>query len=266
MTTPVALTTRGTESASKRRRRRGMPSVGVPRQLPSRPTRPRPLRATAWAVAIALTVGACAGQAGGLTPSPPIRGATEAPAGSTLGNPAAFQHFSSDLDVVTFDFPASWSQRKGSINPGGNIPIVFVGPQDLPSDVQSSNGGGAVSGPWPFMHLDRGGAVIAWRLYGMPGNEPPTGGTPLLVGTRPAWRKVASADSGCASIGGDESIDVAIAATPRQGEWIGVDACLSGPDHQAGEAAFAAILASATIPGPDEIGPSEGPGSSTPPS
>jgi hypothetical protein len=255
-----------TEPVLNGQRRYRVTSVGAATQRAPRSRRHRSIPAAAWVVAIALTVGACAGQGAVLTPSAPTTGATAAPAGSTLGSRAALQHFASDLDLVTFDFPASWNQREGSINPSGDIPIVFVSPQDLPSDCRPTTGGGGDCGPWPFMRLDAGGVVVAWRFFGRPGGGPPTNGTPILVGTRPALRTIGAADSGCSSIGGDESIDVAVPASPRQDQWIGVDACLAGPDHQSGEAAFAAILASAMIPGPEDVGPSEGPGSSTPPS
>jgi hypothetical protein len=90
--------------------------------------------------------------------------------------------------------------------------------------------------------------VVAWRFVGLPGDPPPTGGTPILVAGLSAFRTSGPADAGCAALGGDESIGVTVPAIPGKYYWFAADACLSGPDRSENEAAFSAILASTTFP------------------
>ena len=140
-----------------------------------------------------------------------------------------------------FDIPAGWQTRPGSINPSGNRPLLFIGPGALPSDCVETPSGG-VCHPWPDVHLGAGGVLFAWREHGMPGSRPPQDGVSLTVGGRPAHIRRGSADEACAAIGGDESIAVALEPAQGQDGWTGIDACLAGPDHASGEAAFQEML------------------------
>ncbi len=149
-------------------------------------------------------------------------------------------------DRLSFGYPVGWAARPGSINPSGNVTIVFVGSAALPSDcVETADGG--VCHPWPVMILKPGQIVVAWRDHGMPGSRPPAGGEATTVAGRPATIDRGPADEACAAIGGDGSIAVAVPKAPGQVGWIGVDACVAGPGTDALEVTFAAMLASAAI-------------------
>jgi hypothetical protein len=179
------------------------------------------------------------------TPAPAASKATAAPSETLRVAPEpAIAHFVDD--PIAFSYPGAWHSRTGTAVPSGNVTIIFVGPQVLPSDCVDLSNGGACYG-WPVMTLAHGGIVVAWRRNGMPGSRPPTGGDPITVSGRPARISRGPADAGCAAIGGDESIDVVVVPTPPGSPWIGIDACLSGPDHRVRESEFAAILANATI-------------------
>jgi hypothetical protein len=147
--------------------------------------------------------------------------------------------------TAVFDIPAGWHSRNGAINPGGNWTVVFVSPQVLPGECTQ----GALEGvcyAWPVTRLVPGETVIAWRMYGRPGFQPPPGGEPMAIGGRPARISYGAAEAACAAIGGDESVAVVMAARPGESAWIGIDACQAGPDHRAAEAAFRQLLASVT--------------------
>jgi hypothetical protein len=64
----------------------------------------------------------------------------------------------------------------------------------------------------------------------------------------PRSAPIGPADTGCAAIGGDESIDVTAPAIPGHYYWFAAAPCLSGPDRSDNEGAFSAILASSTFP------------------
>ena len=124
--------------------------------------------------------------------------------------------------------------------------FAWLSPLELPSECQDSTQGG-VCHPWPVVKLPPGGIVVAVRQNGMPGSRPPAGGRPISVAGLPARRIDAAADVSCQTVGGTESIAVALPAVPGTMGWIALDACLAGPDTRAADAAFAAIVASITI-------------------
>jgi hypothetical protein len=134
------------------------------------------------------------------------------------------------------------------LNPSGNVTFAYLSPLELPSECQETAQGG-VCHPWPVVALVPGGIVVAVRQGGMPGSAAPGGGHPITVGGLPARRIVGSANEGCQAIGGTESITVVLPAVPGTTGWIALDACLAGPNTDAADAAFAAIVASVTIAG-----------------
>jgi len=189
----------------------------------------------------------CSVQGAGSGPSAATNDRPTGPAASASSSPITLRHFEDD-DLIAFDFPSGWHERAGGIIPSGNWPIVFVGPANLPSECTTNADGSGECRPWPVIHLPTGGVVVAWRFVGLPGDPPPTGGTPIVVGGLSAFRTIGPADSSCAAIGGDESIDVTVPAIPGHYYWYAADACLAGPDRAENEAAFAAIVASTTVP------------------
>ena len=190
---------------------------------------------------------ACSVQGVASSPSPATNGRPTGAARSAPSSPISLRRFD-DGDLIAFDYPSGWHERAGGIVPSGNWPIVFVGPADLPSECTTNADGSGECRPWPVIHLAPGGVVVAWRFVGLPGDRPPTGGTPIVVGGLSAFRTKGPADSGCAAIGGDESIDVTVPAIPGHYYWYAADACLAGPDRAEDEAAFAAIVTSTTFP------------------
>jgi len=155
------------------------------------------------------------------------------------------RHLSIAAGTATFDIPASWHTRQGTINPGGNWTVVFMSPQVLPGEcTQGAQEGVCYS--WPVTRLVPGGTVIAWRMYGRPGSLPPADGEPIAVGGRPARIAYRAAEPGCAAIGGDVSVAVVMAARPGESAWTGIDACQAGPDHRAADATFRQLLAGVT--------------------
>ncbi len=209
----------------------------------------RRLRSVGVVVAgLIIALAGCSAEGGGSAPSGATNGGSPGPAGSAAASPVVLQHYASKDDLIAFDYPAGWHARDGVIVPSGNFPIVFVGPADLSSECTRNADGSGECRPWPVIHLAPGGMVIAWRFVGLPGDSPPPDGTSILVAGLAALRTVGPADSGCATIGGDESIDVTVPVIPGHYYWYAADACLAGPDHGEDEGAFSAIVASASIP------------------
>jgi len=169
-----------------------------------------------------------------------------APAGAT-------QHV--DAGLLALEGPAGWHVRRGLPNPGGNFAFAYVSPAPIPSDCRETSGGG-VCQSWPFFRLDPGGIVVAVRLYGRPGSRSPVGGNPITVAGLPDRRISGSADAACRGIGGSQSIDVELPSVPDTSGWSSIDACVAGGDSMgvdlvAADNAFDAIVASATLAGPD---------------
>ena len=194
--------------------------------------------------------GPTAAQDAGPSSAPPSEAAAapESPApasprASVGPDPSALEFHA---DQVSFEYPVGWHTRKGTLNPGGNESIVFVGPTELPSDcVENAQGG--ICQSWPVMRLGPNGAVFAWRWFGRPGLEPPAVGDSTTVGGHAARVSKGSADPECVAVGGDESIDVTVLPIGGASGWFAAEACLAGPDRTPGESAFEAMVASAQI-------------------
>jgi hypothetical protein len=220
---------------------------------PARPRRHRRI-ATAATLLAAMSVVAAACASIGSETNPPASTATArtgeaaTPTPTTVSSDVSSPSFSVAFGSgdLSFTYPTGWHTRRGSLNPGGNEPIVYVGPTELPSDcVESSQGGLCRS--WPVMSLGPNGALFAWRWFGRPGLVPPADGDPTTVGGHAALVTKGSASQDCATIGGDESISVTVLPTGGSTGWYAAEACLAGPDRTPGESAFEAMLASAQI-------------------
>ncbi len=172
----------------------------------------------------------------------PVEMASEGPVATASG----MQHMVAD--PIGLDVPAAWNVRHVPPNPSGNVTLAYLGPAELPSNCQETDQGG-VCGPWPITRLAPGGIVVAIRLNGMPGSEPPAGGDQITVGGLSARRISGSADEACQAIGGSELIDVVLPVVPGTDGWMALDACLAGGDVAAAAAAFTAILESVTTVG-----------------
>jgi hypothetical protein len=142
------------------------------------------------------------------------------------------------------DIPAGWHQRAGSLNPGGNVTFLFVGPDDLPSDCQETAQGGSCFG-WPMLQLPPRGIVVAVRFYGRPGFDPPSGGDAISVAGLAAHRIAGAADGPCRGIGGTNLVEVWLPTFAGANGIYSIDACTSGQGADAD--VFAAILASVSF-------------------
>jgi hypothetical protein len=187
-----------------------------------------------------------AGCATGPTAAPGSATPSAGPGGSPAGSPAGTQHVVAG--PLALDIPASWHVRAGQLNPSGNVSLAFLAPIELPAECQAAAGGGAICHPWPIVGLHPGGILVAVRLHGMPGSHPPAGGDPIVVAGQSARRISGPADQGCLAIGGLESVDVILPGDTSG--WLGIDACVAGPDVTPAEADFAAILATVAMAEP----------------
>jgi hypothetical protein len=106
----------------------------------------------------------------GCSPAPSAAPHASSPSASVP--PASISAGSATQHIVAgplgLEIPAGWHQRAGSLNPSGNVTLMFVGPVDLPSDCQVTAQGGTCFS-WPMLQLAPGGVVVAVRLYGLPG-------------------------------------------------------------------------------------------------
>jgi len=185
-----------------------------------------------------------------ITSASPANGATKP---SATASPSARTSASPDpssvefeTDQVSFEYPVGWHTRRGTLNPGGNETIVFVGPSELPSECAESAQGG-VCHTWPITTVGPNGALFAWRWFGRPGQQPPVGGDTTTLDGRAATVTKGAANDACAAIGGDESIVITVPPLAGAIGWFQVEACVDGPDRSPGESAFEAMLASASL-------------------
>jgi hypothetical protein len=202
------------------------------------------MRNLALLVATIALIGGCAPASSPAPSAPPtpVPG-TPAPASSASAE-AAPQHVVAGS--LGLEIPDGWHQRSGSLNPGGNEPFLFAGPEDLQSDCQTT-AQGMTCGSWPIMRLLPDGIVIAVRFYGQPGFAAPAGGDPLSVAGLAARRISGPADGACRGIGGTDLVEVWLPPFAGANGIYSIDACTSG--QGAGAAEFAAILASVSFRG-----------------
>jgi hypothetical protein len=177
----------------------------------------------------------------GCGPAPSAAPTASTPA-EQIASDATSQHVLAG--PLGLEIPAGWQQHPGSLNPGGNEPFLFAGPEDLPSDCQST-AQGTTCGSWPIMQLLPDGIVIAVRFYGQPRFVPPTGGDPISVAGLAARRISGAADGACRRIAGTDLVEVWLPPFAGANGIYSIDACTSG--QGAGAAEFAAILASVSF-------------------
>lgn len=146
---------------------------------------------------------------------------------------------------VAFKYPSGWSASVWKSSVLHVDPMVYVSTQPTgnPCRTIASFGSSATSCGWPIKRLEPGGVVIRWENKGYPGVSV-TGfpGKSSRIDGRIA--KLTTQHPGtCRSIGGDETISVAI-ARPLASNWTAVDACLRGPNLAEQERQVRALLGS----------------------
>lgn len=145
-------------------------------------------------------------------------------------------------DYLTFRHPATW--KAYPFRWGGELhfqPMLYVSSQPVQNPCRTN--GNATVCKWPVRQLRPDGVLIAWENRGFPGwslrTQP---GESIRIDGRSAKR--ASARPGaCAAIGGDLTIEVAI-ARPLASNWTEATACVRGPHLAANERRLDALLAS----------------------
>lgn len=184
----------------------------------------------------ALLAGCSSGAAG---PS----GSMRATASAAASGGASARHVTAG--PLSLDLPAGWHSRPGSLNPSGNVALLFAAPVDLPSDCEETAQGGTCH-PWPVMQLGADGIVVAVRLYGLPGTTPPAGGSSITVAGVAAREITGPADTACRAIGGTELIEVILPTIQGASGYLSIDGCLAGSDAAA-LGTFASIIAGVMI-------------------
>jgi hypothetical protein len=145
-------------------------------------------------------------------------------------------------DYLTFRHPSTW--KAYPFRWGGALhfqPMLYVSTQPVRNPCQTS--GNATVCKWPVRHLQPDGVLIAWENRGFPGwslrTQP---GESVRIGGRAA-KRAAVRPGACAAIGGELTIEVAI-ARPMASNWTEATACVRGPHLAANERQLDALLAS----------------------
>ena len=143
---------------------------------------------------------------------------------------------------LSFSHPSTWKpypfQWAGALH---FQPLLYVSTQPLQDPCRTK--GKATVCTWPLQRLQPGGVLITWENRGFPGFSLQTQpGSALRVGGRSA-KRAAMRPGPCAAIGGDLTIEVAV-ARPLADNWTEVTACLRGPGLAQNERRVDALLAS----------------------
>jgi hypothetical protein len=195
--------------------------------MEARPTLRRVLPLVAIAAAVAVT-SACGGGSSAQAASPA---------------PSLEKYSSSRL---SFTHPAAWATYANPGAPGFHYqPIVFLSTQ--PVTAPCSTHGMATSCGFPVKHLQPGGVVISWLVYGIPvAGLRDAPGTPTRIGGLYA-KRVTSQPGDCRAIGADRTIQVQIGSRTGTSVPTVFIACLRGPGLAANERRVDALLASAKL-------------------
>jgi hypothetical protein len=143
---------------------------------------------------------------------------------------------------LSFSHPAEWTaypfRWSGALH---FQPMLYVSTQPVQDPCRTE--GDTTTCTWPVQHLEAGGVLITWENRGSPGwsleSQP---GSAISVGGRSA-KRLAVRPGACARIGGDLTVEVAI-AQPMADNWTEATACVRGPDLAGSERAVDAMLAS----------------------
>ena len=159
---------------------------------------------------------------------------------AATGNATALASF--DNAFVQFTYPSDWAASEPVTSGALHVhPMIYLSVQRTSDPCRTQ--GASVSCGWPVGRLRPGGVLVVWENRGYPGwTLASMPGTQLTIGGRPARRAV-SKPGPCATIGGDESVQIAI-ARPVPANWTAVTACLRQPNLGASERELDALLAS----------------------
>jgi hypothetical protein len=192
--------------------------------MDARLTQRRLLLSALAIVALAAVTSACGGgsDAQAAPKDPPL--ATYSGSGLSFSYPAAWKEYNPVLPTVSLHFN----------------PLVYLSTQ--PVHAPCSTKGNTTSCDFPIDRLQPGGVLVTWETNGLlaTGVGP---GTQLQVGGHPAARQEKTGGE-CRRIGGDRTIDVAIATHTLPSALTYFTACLRGPGLAQAEKSIDALLAS----------------------
>ena len=161
------------------------------------------------------------------------------PAKAAAKDPSLVKYSNSFL---SFSHPANW--KVYPFRWAGELhfqPMLYLSTQAVQDPCHTK--GNATTCAYPVRQLQPGGVLITWENRGFPGfslNAQP--GTSLSVGGRSA-KRAALRPGPCAAIGGNVTIQVAI-AQPAPDNWTEATACVRGPNLAQSERLVDAMLAS----------------------
>jgi hypothetical protein len=149
---------------------------------------------------------------------------------------------------VEFQYPTAWAAAQPDVPDTLHVhPMIYLSVQPTRNPCRTT--GAETSCGWPVTRLRRGGVLVMWENRGYPGwSLESAPGTPIRVGGRRAHRQV-SRPGACAAIGGDVTVEVAI-ARPLAGNWTAVTACLRKPNLAAAERELGVVLRSTRFKSP----------------
>jgi hypothetical protein len=143
---------------------------------------------------------------------------------------------------LTFRYPAGW--KAYPFRWSGVLhfrPMVYVSTQPVHDPCRTS--GNSTTCSWPVRRLQPDGVLVSWEDRGFPGwslqSEP---GTTTRIGQRAA-KRVVTRPGACGAIGGDLTLEVAI-ARPEPSNWTQATVCVRGPHLARNERRIDALLAS----------------------
>lgn len=147
---------------------------------------------------------------------------------------------------LSFTHPAAWTAYANPGAPGFHYqPIVYLSTQ--PVHAPCSTHGMATTCGFPVRHLQPGGVLISWLVYGIPvAGLRDAPGTPDRIGGVYA-KRVTSQPGDCRAIGADRTIQVQIGSRTGTSVPTVFIACLRGPGLAANERRVEALLASAKL-------------------
>jgi hypothetical protein len=170
-----------------------------------------------WVLGLALAIAGCAADG-----ASPIPGFTTLPGQSVAFGP------------ITVRWPDGWRAVHYDVASSFYQALAFLSPEPLPDPCVRGPGSLACQN-WPPAHLPANGIMVGLWSNSFPGwSFDPSAGEPIAPGGQPATFDIRGADEACRAAGGDEQI-VATIPMPVLWNWWELDACLSGPDHAAGE-------------------------------
>lgn len=155
--------------------------------------------------------------------------------------PATVRHF--DGEMLSFDYPGSWSSATFEVRSSFSNSIVFLSTAPMtdpcdrtPTSMACTRLAVSALGPEGVLAEWSGRAFPNWRFD-------PTKGRLIQVAGRRATLEQLGALEGCHSVGGEREVVVTIDAPTPNSNWTQLWACLRGPSFDGLQTQIEAMLA-----------------------